>query len=120
MDEQMPETQPGDLPEKPYLPFFAMAQGKTDYTVEALNINGMLTLCATEEAVYVTKQQAMAFFGLIDPAALSQPAAADKEMLEALQVTAGNIRSLGLAGAIPEPYKIWLSVVEDAIVKAAP
>lgn len=53
-------------------------------------------------------------------AALSQPAAADKEMLEALQVTAGNIRSLGLAGAIPEPYKIWLSVVEDAIVKAAP
>lgn len=90
MDEQMPETQSGDLPEKPYLPFFAMAQGKTDYAVEAININGMLTLCATEEAVYVTKQQAMAFFGLVDPAALSQPAAAD-EMLAALQVVRGSM-----------------------------
>jgi hypothetical protein len=52
-------------------------------------------------------------------AALSQPAAADV-MLQALKTTAGNIRSLGPAGAIPEPYKVWLDVVENAIAKATP
>jgi hypothetical protein len=39
-------------------------------------------------------------------------------LLAALRVTAGNIRSLGPAGAldaIPDSYRIWLQVVEDAI-----
>lgn len=39
-------------------------------------------------------------------------------MLEVLKVTAGNIRSLGPAGAlgtIYAPYTVWLRVVEDAI-----
>jgi len=44
------------------------------------------------------------------------------EMVEALSVTAGNIRSLGPAGDIG-PYAVyqpWLKVVEDAIARAAP
>lgn len=39
-------------------------------------------------------------------------------MRQALVTTAGNIRSLGPAGAlerVPEPYTIWLAVVEEAI-----
>lgn len=44
--------------------------------------------------------------------------AAAPELLEALKVTAGNIKSLGPAGHLPEPYTIWLKVVEDAIAKA--
>lgn len=56
----------------------------------------------------------------------SQPAngrliAAAPDLLAALKVTAGNIRSLGPAGALgalPEPYKVWLAVVDAAIAKA--
>jgi len=44
--------------------------------------------------------------------------AAAPELLEVLQVTAGNIRSLGPAGAIPHPYKEWLGAVESAIARA--
>jgi hypothetical protein len=47
--------------------------------------------------------------------------AAAPDLLEALRVTAGNIRSLGPAGAldaVPEPYRLWLAVVESAIAKA--
>jgi hypothetical protein len=43
------------------------------------------------------------------------------EMLDALRVTAANIRSLGPAGAldaVPEPYRVWLGVVDAAIAKA--
>lgn len=51
-------------------PFTAMAQGHTDYNVDVIAIDsrnyGMLmTICATEEAVYITKEQAMAFFDLV-------------------------------------------------------
>lgn len=57
--------------------------------------------------------------GLI-PAILRNEKARDAQnvnaqMLEALQTTAGNIRSLGPAGAIPWEYEIWLKVVDDAI-----
>lgn len=41
-------------------------------------------------------------------------------MLAALETTRGNIRSLGPAGALPEPYLPWLAVVDDAIAKAQP
>lgn len=40
---------------------------------------------------------------------------------DALQTTAGNIRSLGPAGAldaVPMPYREWLLVVETALAKA--
>lgn len=41
-------------------------------------------------------------------------------MLNILRVTAGNIRSLGPAGALEpfEPYRLWLALIEDAIKQA--
>lgn len=42
-------------------------------------------------------------------------------LLEALRVTAENIRSLGPAGAldqVPVPYREWLAVVDAALEKA--
>jgi hypothetical protein len=58
-----------DLPVGLHGEFPAMAQGRTDYTLPAFpttnnEFGTMLTIAATEEAVYVTKAQAMAFFGL--------------------------------------------------------
>lgn len=39
-----------------------------------------------------------------------------EDALEALKVTAGNIRSLGPAGALaPVPYREWLKIVEKGI-----
>ena len=43
---------------------------------------------------------------------------ATRAALDALQTTAGNIRSLGPAGALGDPYKPyrpWLALVERAI-----
>lgn len=43
-------------------------------------------------------------------------------LVEVLRTTAGNIRSLGPAGAldmVPEPYQRWLAGVEAAINEAA-
>jgi len=48
-------------------------------------------------------------------------ARAHAEMLAALQVTLGNIMSLGPAGAlesVPMPYRVWADVVKSAIDKA--
>jgi uncharacterized protein (UPF0128 family) len=42
-------------------------------------------------------------------------------MLAALEVTLGNIMSLGQAGAlesVPMPYRVWAEVVRSAIEKA--
>jgi hypothetical protein len=36
------------------------------------------------------------------------------KMLAALDVTVGNIKSLGPAGALGESYRVWLRVVEEA------
>ncbi len=52
--------------------FTALAQGKTDYTVQVIHTNpesygDLMTICATEEAVYITREQAKAFFGLVEP-----------------------------------------------------
>jgi hypothetical protein len=52
--------------------FRALAQGKCDYVVEVIltkteRFGEMMTVCATEEAVYVSKAQVMAFFGLVEP-----------------------------------------------------
>lgn len=45
--------------------------------------------------------------------------AAAPEMLAILKTTAGNIRSLGPAGAVPfAAYEVWLALVDAAIAKA--
>ena len=48
-------------------------------------------------------------------------ARAHAEMLAALEVTLGNIMSLGPAGALESvlmPYRVWAEVVKSAIEKA--
>jgi hypothetical protein len=54
-----------------YEDFEAMAQGACDYRVAVIETSteefgSMMTICATEEAVYITKEQAMKFFGLVE------------------------------------------------------
>lgn len=44
--------------------------------------------------------------------------AAAPDLLAALKTTAGNIRSLGPAGALPDSCSVWLRVVDAAIAKA--
>lgn len=67
--------------------FDALAQGKCDYTLKVIPIanNGetLMTILATEEAVYISKAQAMAFFGLIEPAQLAAPVAQEPAEVEA-------------------------------------
>lgn len=45
-----------------------MFQGRVDGSVEAFEVNGMLVIPAEDGVVYVTREQARDFFGLIDPA----------------------------------------------------
>lgn len=56
--------------------FQALAQGKCDYTLKVVPIANegetLMTILATEEAVYISKAQAMAFFGLVDAAPAEQ------------------------------------------------
>lgn len=57
-----------DLPNDQYGEFWLMAQGETDYVVPAFPIyvpgyGTMLTIGTSEAAIYVTREQAMAFFG---------------------------------------------------------
>lgn len=54
--------------------FKAMAQGLCDYTVDVFPIESqeygtLMTIGAQEGAIYVTKAQEMAFWGLTDPQA---------------------------------------------------
>lgn len=54
-----------------YQPFKALAQGRADYEVEVIRIDHpanvpFMVICATEEAVYITKEQVMKFFGLVE------------------------------------------------------
>jgi hypothetical protein len=51
--------------------FTAIAQGRSDYIVEvigtkAVDSDVVMTILATEEAIYITKEQAMKFFGLVE------------------------------------------------------
>jgi hypothetical protein len=51
------------------------------------------------------------------PQALDAVTVAGHAAVTVLEVTAGNIRSLGPAGVlgpIPEPYTVWLAQVEQA------
>ena len=60
-----------------YQQFTALAQGRTNYEIEVIAITPsigdtpLMTVCATEEAIYITKEQAMKFFGLVDPSTVT-------------------------------------------------
>lgn len=52
--------------------FLVMAQDVHDYSIEAFCLDSeeygkMLCIAATEEAIYITREQAKAFFGLVEP-----------------------------------------------------
>lgn len=49
-----------------YQDFVADAQGATDYTVEVFAVNQKMVIATSDGAVYITKEQAMNFFGLVD------------------------------------------------------
>jgi len=57
----------------PFEPFIAFAQGQTDYTVDVIRAHtedgDMMAICTPDGAIYISKSQAMAFFGLTDTAA---------------------------------------------------
>ncbi len=42
-------------------------QGKCDGTVEAFEVNGMMTIPSSEGVTYVQREDAVKFFGLVDP-----------------------------------------------------
>ena len=46
--------------------FFANAQGIVDYTVPVFAVNNDMVIATEEGAVYITKEQAMKFFNLVD------------------------------------------------------
>lgn len=50
------------LPVGPGQCFRALAQGKVDFTVAVEKINEFMTIMATEEAIYIDREQALAFF----------------------------------------------------------
>ena len=49
-----------------YESFLALAQGVTDFDVSVIETNQTMTICTTTAAVYITKEQAMQFFGLVE------------------------------------------------------
>lgn len=49
-----------------YESFLALAQGETDFWVEVIETNQTMTICTATEAVYITKEQAMKFYGLVE------------------------------------------------------
>lgn len=59
-----------------YSPFTALAQGKACYTIEVIparpDVEGdvLMAVCTREEDIYITKEQAMKFFGLVEPTTL--------------------------------------------------
>lgn len=51
--------------------FQAMAQGKSDYSVDVMPIGSkeygtMMCVCSEEAAIYITREQAAKFFGFTD------------------------------------------------------
>jgi hypothetical protein len=64
-------TDKADVPESAWRVFDAMAQGKVDYTVPVDCIQSdthgpMMAIMAQEGVIYITREQAMAFFGLAE------------------------------------------------------
>ncbi len=67
----MSDTQLSYVPTEKYGDFSAMAQGQADYSIPVFPIYSdtfgmMMVIAATEEAVYITKEAAMAFFDLVE------------------------------------------------------
>ena len=62
-----------DLSTNKFGDFLVMCQGEHDYSTLAFRIDGnpeygtMLCIGAQEGAIYVTREQAKAFFGLVEP-----------------------------------------------------
>lgn len=74
MNGQFPECVGGE--------FRVMAQGRFDYTIPVMSMSTpqfgqMLTIMAEEGAIYVTRDQAKAFFGLEEPRDLHTAEAID-------------------------------------------
>ena len=46
--------------------FTADAQGEHDYTVPVFEVNNDMVIGTEDGAVYITKEQAMKFFGLVE------------------------------------------------------
>lgn len=64
-------------PRFPFLSFKALAQGEVDYAVDVIHTRlpgqgDRMTICAQEGAIYITREQAKAFFGLTEFPALSR------------------------------------------------
>lgn len=54
-----------------YAHFEAETKGdRIDYETSVINANGSMVICAPDAPIYITKAQAMAFFGLTDPSQL--------------------------------------------------
>jgi hypothetical protein len=68
------------IPKDKHEDFDVMAQGNSDFTMKAFPVCGkdgmMLVIDTSEGAAYITKEQAMIFFGLIDPEAVAPLVAA--------------------------------------------
>jgi len=61
-----------DLPDTLHGDFWVMGQGICDFVTDAFPIGGsqygtLLTINTSDGAIYVSKAQAMAFFGLVEP-----------------------------------------------------
>lgn len=52
-----------------YAAFDAETQGDriNNYDTQVTHVNGRMVICAVEGPIYITKAQAMAFFGLVEP-----------------------------------------------------
>ena len=58
-----------NLPLVPFGAFKAMAQGERDFLTEVISVNKMMVVSTSEGAIYITKEQAIAFFGIeVNPA----------------------------------------------------
>lgn len=69
------ETEKGSS--APYQPFRVMVQGRHDYTLDAFAIDSeeygtLLVIGTPDAAIYLTRQQAIEFFGLREPDAHSE------------------------------------------------
>lgn len=52
--------------QEPSSPMRVMAQGKTDFELEAIDVGGLFTILTPDFAVYVTKKQVMEFYNLTE------------------------------------------------------
>ena len=60
-----------EVPDETFGEFLVQAQGRCDFMVDVIPITTdqgrSMVICAKEGAIYVSREQAKAFFGLIEP-----------------------------------------------------